>query len=296
MGVLCSIKPALNAPVTRIFALLFWLVPSVFLSFGFGQLFKWSQREGHSAPIVITVNYLVLATALAAYFTYRGDVLPSLPALQIGALTGLFFIASMLTMTHALTRLDSAPTLTSFRLAVIVPVFAGALLWNETVSPGQVIGFFAAATSLVLLTWQPASHRETRGLWWVCLIFILQGLSMCCLHAVHHAGLDTQRQHVLMITAATAGLLGLLYASLRRIPLRSGALRMGVGIGMFNLVTLTVSLTALAHIPGTIFFPINGCGVVLLDNLFAHFAWREPLGRTGMAGAALGALAMILIL
>ena len=46
----------------------------------------------------------------------------------------------------------------------------------------------------------------------------------------------------------------------------------------------------------TVFFPLQGCAVVIMDNLFAHFFWKEPLGRSAMAGAALGAISMLLIL
>ena len=275
---------------------LFWLLPVVFLSFGFGQLFKWSQREHHSAPVVIATNYLVLAGCLFGYFALSGDLTFSWQVLQVGIITGLFFIASMLTMTYALTRIDSAPTLTSFRLAVVLPIFAGAFLWDEAVTGRQVAGFAAAIASLFLLTWRTDGKSKGNKLYLVAMIFILQGISMCCLHWVHHAGLDEHRLHVLMVTAATAGILGSFFVMLRSIPLRADALLAGAGIGIFNLLALSVSLTALAQIQGTIFFPINGCGVVLLDNIFAHFAWKEPLGRAGFWGAALGALAMVLII
>ncbi len=272
-----------------------WLIPVVLLSFGFGQLFKWSQRQGHSAPVVIATNYLVLASILFTYFWSSDQWQPSAQALQIGAVTGVFFIASMLTMTHALTRIEAGPTLTSFRLAIIVPIFAGALLWGETVSESQLVGIALALASLVLLSWRSGGKARSGGAQLIVLIFVLQGLSMCCLHWVHHADLDPERLHVLMVTAATAGALGLAYIALRRLPIRREALLTGAGIGVFNLAALSVSLTGLAHIQGTIFFPINGCGVVLLDNLFAHYVWKEPLGRSGLFGAALGAASMLLI-
>jgi hypothetical protein len=273
-----------------------WLLPAVFLSFGFGQLFKWSQRKNHKAPVVIATNYLVLAGCLFCYFLLRDDLSTSPQALLIGVITGIFFIASMLVMTHALTHIDSAPTLTSFRLAVVAPIFVGAFLWDETVTGRQVAGCVAALTSLLLLSWRPGETSRGRSLYLVAAIFILQGLSMCCLHWVHHAGLDEERLHVLMITAATAGILGSLFVAVRRIPVQAPTALVGAGIGVFNLVTLSISLTALSQIQGTIFFPINGCGVVLLDNLFSHFIWKEPLGRTGFLGACLGALAMVLII
>lgn len=272
-----------------------WLLPVVLLSFGFGQLFKWSQRQRHSAPVVIAANYLVLAFILFVYFLVSDRWQPSAQALSIGAVTGVFFIASMLAMTHALTRIEAGPTLTSFRLAIIVPIFVGALLWDEPINPSQLAGIALALASLLLLSWRPRATSRSGGAQLIVLIFVLQGISMCCLHWVHHAGLDPERLHVLMVTAATAGTLGVAFIAMRRLPVRREAVLTGLGIGVFNLVALSVSLTALAHVQGTIFFPINGCGVVLLDNLFAHYVWKEPLGRSGLLGAAMGAVSMLLI-
>ncbi len=272
-----------------------WLFPVVLLNFGFGQLFKWSQRQGHRAPIVVTANYLVLATALCAYFIARGSW-PSLHAPAIlGAATGLSFIVSMFTMTHALARIDAASTLTSFRLSIIVPIAVGTWIWGEVITPLQASGIALALFSLYLLTRRRSGSNTIGKSPLVLLIFALQGLSLCCLHWVHHAGLDAQRQYVLMFTALTAGVLGALFIIWRRLPIEREALWAGAAIGLFNLVALSVTLTALAKIQGTIFFPLSGCGVVILDNACAHFIWREKLGRTGFVGAALGAVAMLLI-
>ena len=155
--------------------------------------------------------------------------------------------------------------------AVVAPIFVGAFLWGETVTGRQIAGCVAALASLLLLSWRPGELSQRRNLYLVAAIFVLQGLSMCCLHWVHHAGLDEERLHVLMVTAAMAGILGSLFVAVRRIPVRAPTALAGAGIGVFNLVTLSISLTALSQIQGTIFFPINGCGVVLLDNLFSHF-------------------------
>lgn len=70
---------------------------------------------------------------------------------------------------------------------------------------------------------------------------------------------------------------------------------MGIGIGLYNLLALTVLLLALARVPGTIYFPAHGCAVVILDNLAAHFFWREPLSKSAFFGAIIGSVAMILV-
>ena len=62
------------------------------------------------------------------------------------------------------------------------------------------------------------------------------------------------------------------------------------------MVALIVILPALGQVPGTVFFPLMGCTVVVLDNLAARFLWQEPLARTTLAGIALALLAILIVL
>ena len=97
-----------------------------------------------------------------------------------------------------------------------------------------------------------------------------------------------------MVTGFTAGTLGILFLLIRRIRPNRIDIGTGVLIGIYNLVGLIALLTALNHVPGTIFFPLLGCTVVTLDNLAAHFFWKERLDRAALFGVGL-ALAAILI-
>lgn len=56
---------------------------AILLSFGFGQLFKWSQRRQNSAPVVVTANYIVLATLLSGYYLSQNDLNMLLCAIAI---------------------------------------------------------------------------------------------------------------------------------------------------------------------------------------------------------------------
>jgi drug/metabolite transporter (DMT)-like permease len=277
---------------------LLWLPAVILLSFGFGQLFKWSQRRGCCAPIVVSVNYLVLAASLALYYGLRGELFFTPPILMVGAVTGATFIVSMFAMTRALEIADVGAVLTSFRLAILLPIGAAVWLWNETATASQFAGILLALISLVLMTWgkNGSSKDSSSHLLLIFLVFILQGLSQICIHWVHHAGLDAQRQLVLLVTALTAGLLGSLSIVAKGQRPTGKDLTMGAGIGLFNLVALIAILTALSKVQGTIYFPLQGCAVVIMDNLFAHFIWKESLSHSALVGAGLGALSMLLIL
>ena len=272
-----------------------WLVAACLLSFGFGQLWKVSQRRGLNAPVVISTNYLAIAGCLLFYFWFSDTLAFSRPIMLVGGTTGLGFIVSMLVMTHALERASVGVVLTSFRLSILLPIVCGILIWNESASILQYIGITLALSSLALMTWRPAGGRSGTSPVLIGAVFALQGISHCCLRWVHYAGLDPQRLHVLCFIALTAGGLGAIFVALRGKKPTVDELLMGFGIGAFNVVALGTSLTALSMFQGTLFFPLNGSAVVILDNLFAHYIWRESISRTGLIGVVLGVLSMILI-
>ena len=100
----------------------FWILPTVAMEFGFGQLFKWSQRQGYDAPLVVTVNYLTLTGALALYLGISGQFRVSAAALQVGGPMGAAFVCSLLSMTRALGTGNVGAVLTAFRLSIALPV------------------------------------------------------------------------------------------------------------------------------------------------------------------------------
>jgi hypothetical protein len=274
-----------------------WIPLSFLSEFGFGQLFKVAQRRGCYNPAVVTVNYLVLAGWLALYFFFQGGLDLSPDFVRVGVFTGTVFIAAMLIMTRALARFHVAAVMTAFRMAILVPVFASVLLWGETASPLQWVGIGLAVVALGLMT--------QAGNWgrfdWVTLAAVLavllaQGSSMTCLRWVKYAGLGEDLPRLLLVTGLTAGGWGLLFLMVTRYRPRKKDLGMGALVGSYNLVALNILLTALDLVPGTVFFPLMGCTVVALDNLCAHFVWKERLSRAAFGGVCLALGAIVLAL
>jgi multidrug transporter EmrE-like cation transporter len=279
--------------------LVLWLSLASLLSFGFGQLFKWSQRRGCHAPTVVTTNYIVLSSALALTLWAQGRLQVTEPALLVGTCMGVSFIVSMWTMTRALERAPVSIVLTSFRLAILVPVVASVALWGESLSLLQSAGLILALAGVALTTQTSTPHRYS-GIWALLaatvVVFLTQGMSQVCLRWVHYAGLDAQHLVVLMICAAVAGGIGSGIVVLGPQRPQARDLVMGGAIGLYNLLALAVILTAVSQLEGTRFFPAHGCFVVILDGLFAHFIWREPLGRLATLGICISAASILFVL
>ncbi|MDP6040070.1 MAG: EamA family transporter, partial [Candidatus Latescibacteria bacterium] len=233
------------------------------------------------------------------YLTFADQLAFSPAIFKVGASIGITFIASMLTMTYALTISGAAPVITAFRLSLLVPVALGIWIWDEPITATQLIGIACAVTALALMTRNKSSahhlHRSKAFLI-ILAVFLIQGLGGTCLRWVHYADLDPYRLNVLMIVGATAGLLGFSLILLRRKPIHKKDMYVGISIGLYNAITLSVILTALSVVPGTLYFPVVGCSVVLLDNLFTHIFWKEHLSRPAIAGVAMAVLAIVLVM
>lgn len=156
---------------------------AILLSFGFGQIFKWSKMRSYNAPLVVSTNHVVLATLLGGYYLIQGELVVTLPIQRVGAITGRAHIASMLAMIKALERGQVAPVLTAFRLSILVPVVAGILVWDERANAWQTLGIVAAIISMILMACCKSGNSDGRSnmstLIWVLLVFLMQGLVNC---------------------------------------------------------------------------------------------------------------------
>ena len=275
-----------------------WLFLSAVLDFGFAQFFKLGERRGYDAPVVVATNYITVAVGIGTYLLLTdGWAFPE-RTIETGLVTGFLFISSMLLMNFALAVAPVGAVLSAFRIAIIVPVFFGVYLWDEPLEVSQTVGLLLALLALVLMTPKAAAHARftgVRAFGLLGMICLWQGFSHTSLRSVHYKGLDDAFLQVLMLTGATAGVIGSIFILLKKRRPTLPAVKLGIFIGTYNAGALCVILTALSKLPGTLFFPVMGCSVVLLDNLFAHFFWRERLNRPAMAGVCVAILALALV-
>jgi drug/metabolite transporter (DMT)-like permease len=276
-----------------------WLFLSILLDFGFVQFFKLGQRRAYYGPVVVTANYLTVATTLAVYLVATDAWVFPTGVLYTGLITGTVFISAMLLLNFALTIAPVGPVLTAFRMSIVVPVGLGIYLWGEPMAAKQVVGLLLALLALALMTSHASNTAQIKGLkafGLLALICLWQGISHTCLRSVHYNGLDALDLQILMVIGATAGLIGCVVIAIKKHRPKRPAINLGIFIGLYNAGALCVIMTALSHLPGTLFFPALGCSVVLLDNLSAHFFWKEPLPRPAIAGVGIAVIAVLLVL
>ncbi len=246
----------------------------------------------------MSTNYLVLALPLIFYFVGKGRIFLDAPVLKVGAIIGFTLSLAMPGYDPRLGDPSRGPGFD--RLPAGFSHSRGGLGLALERSHQSETGSGGAPRSGESHAYEPrkkslSQEGSTRGAGVIFLGFLFQGVALTCMRWIHHAGLEGQRQQVLLVAGLAGGLFGWMFVLLRRSQVRRRDLVMGTGIGLFNLMALTVMFAAITELKAS-FFPFHGCSVVILDNLLAHFLWKEPLSRQLKAGAALGAVSMLLVL
>ena len=278
---------------------MFWLTLSVLADFVFMQFFKLSQRRGYRAPVVVATNYLVVGATLGAFLMFKGQFVFSDAAIRTGIVTGIVFISSLSLMTRVLDFMVVGAVLTAFRISIAVPIVLGIWFWGERLDLSQVGGIALTLLALLLMTSGARKSTQLTGIKTFGLlvaVFLLQGGSHSCLRSVHYSGMDDEFVQIILMTGATAGTIGAIFILARRRVPKLPELVMGATIGFYNAVVLCVVMITLSKMPGTLFFPIMGCSVVLLDNLTAHFVWKERLNRLAGVGVGVAVLGIVLVI
>lgn len=276
-----------------------WLMLAVLMDSAFGQAFKLSQHRGFQAPLVVAASYFSLGLCLLTFLLLRSTPVPPLEVWLMGLFMGAIFLPSMLVFNHALHRAPVGMVVTTFRMGIVLPMVIGVVIWNEALTYLQAAGVSLALVSLAFMTrpreavsWLPP--KELVGL--LLLLFGMQGVCYSLMRAVQYWGLVEYQISILCIVGLTAGTLGFLYAGFVRVRRQSSALIFGGLVGAYNSLTLPVIMIALSYLPGTQYFPLAACGAVVLDNLCAHFIWRERLTPTNTLGVLMALVSLALII
>jgi multidrug transporter EmrE-like cation transporter len=276
-----------------------WLLLAVLMDSVFGQAFKLGQRRGFAAPWVVGGSFLSLGICLSLFLAFRGSSFPPLNVVLLGLVMGSMFLIAMLIYNHALHKAPVGMVVTTFRMGIVIPMVIGVAVWDESLTILQGLGVSLAIFALFLMTrpkgatsWLP--NKELMGL--LLILFGMQGLCYTLMRGVEYWGFGEHHIALLAVIGLTGGGLGFSYANFKGGQHRRKSSAFGVLIGAYNSFTLPVILIALSYLPGTQYFPLAACGAVILDNLCAHFIWRENLTTLNVAGVITALVSLILII
>jgi len=261
---------------------------------------------------VITVNYLVcVAVGVMLQPDYFAQLwAPPRGWITVAAGIGLLFIGLFFLIGTASQRLGVTFTIVMIKLSVVIPTLVSIVAFNDAMDGLRWTGVGAALVATLLLNWRPrrppGAGLGRSALSWQLIVLLSLVLflgsgttdTLFKLFQARFAG-QVERPVFVITLFGVAGLSGAIVSAVQllRGKLRPvwGDLLAGTVLGLPNYFSIFFLTLALKTLPGTIFFPVNNIGQIVLTSLAGMLLYRERLSRYGWAGFALALLAIGLI-
>ena len=216
------------------------------------------------------------------------------------------FIVGFNIMALSFQKCGVALTVIIQKMSLVIPAAFAISLYNEPLGIAKAAGISCAIAAVVLVN-LPSPNDPEKITWkhplifYPLMTFLLSGVIEIILFYVEAENL--LQGDGIKFTATSfgqAGFLGLLYAIFRAFKTGKFFSRKdfigGISLGIPNFMTIYLLVYLLGKgWQGSVLFPINSIGILLLTALVGILAYKEKAERSKMLGLGLGTLAIILI-
>lgn len=273
------------------------LILATFFSASFGLIVSFAQRRRANLYVVGAINY-TLATCFHLVLHARvGGWAPLRPTLIIGLLGGLAYVGGFFLLFPTMKLRGVSISTAMLRLAVIIPMLVGLVLWGERLTTLQAVGVILAMISLPLLTLRPAEGLgglKSRSVVLLLALFIINGGCMLSVRGFTQTGIEGQSSLFLAILFGTAALIATTVWLFHREGTSRRDLLPGVMLGVDNALANLALVAALGRLPGVLVFPFYSSVGMVFSVVFAHLVWHERINRLELGGMAIAVVAVVL--
>lgn len=269
-------------------------------------IFKYFDRFKIHTFQAITVNYIV-ATGLGFLMTsatLHPTQIIAKPWALSAFILGSSFICVFYLMALSSQKVGVAVSSVANKMSLVIPVTAGFILYNESLTGLKIAGILLAILAVTLVSIRKADGvaLEKKYLFLPVLIFLGSGYLDTFLKYVQNTQLSNGEIEIfsasLFLTAALIGSIILLTKRLFQGSIfQPKSIVAGIALGIPNYFSIHFLLQALdlPNLESTVVFPINNTGVVLLSTLLAILLFAERLSKLNWIGISLAIISIALI-
>ena len=263
-----------------------------------GMVLKWGETRGQNRLAVMSFNYLFASIGTSLVWMIQDGGLPSRMTLILGPLAGIFYGVGLFLWMVAISRSGLGTSTAAMRISVVWPTLISIVFFTEIPSSIQGAGLAFALISIGMLTKANRSTKNAngeRGWPWLVSVFVVTGGIGVVLKIFIELGHGQERMAFLALAFSSAALLS--WGSMLGLRARfgSGDVLRGLMFGAGNMLTNASLLKALESLPGTVAFPLNNSGVIVLTALAGVLFWKEKPGQWGYGAITAAVVSIVLI-
>lgn len=276
-------------------SLLLCIVSSV----AFLHIMRLGQHYRRTMVWVGAWNYCTAALGCGLWLLFQPSIGWNWAETVIGLAIGAVLVAGFYLIDACIKLIGVGITQTIERLsAVLLPVGASIIFWQEFPTTMQFIGLLLALIALPLLTDSPmlsgaADHKPAVAI--VIPLLVVSGTAGVLYKLRNEISGALAPPTFFCVVFGAAALIGVVVAARRAPSWNRGDVGIGISLGCANLASNYFYAASIAAMHGPIVFPSIAIGVILVGSLAAIIIWKERYSRRILLGILVATVALVLV-
>lgn len=276
---------------------MWFLVAAILCSSGMTITLRFSKSEG-SNQISLAANYVV-AALLCLVFMKDRQILPNSPdrllALGLGVINGSLFVITLV-LNRMNLRKNGTPLTASFsHLGVLLPTVLSMVLFAEQPSGKQWIGVVLAVIAILVINISPSKSERARFPLGLILLFTFGGCTDIMSKVFERQNIPQCDNLFLFYTFGVALIICLVWALVKRTPIRKEDIIIGIIIGIFNYTSTLFLLQAILRMEAFIVYPVYSVGVIVVINIINRLFLKETISKMQYLGMGIICVALLFL-
>ena len=237
---------------------------------------------------MLCANYLTCTITALAYAGFR--LAPAseglLNAIFLGGINGFLYLASFVVFQYSVKKSGVVLSSVFMKLGMLVPLVLSVILFGETPTLIQIIGFVLAIIAIIMIN-QDGKEKGRASILNLILLLLLGGSAEGMSKVFEEVGSSALSAQFLFYTVASALVLCLFFMLAKHQKIGKNEAIYGVLVGVPNFFSAKFVLRALAHIPAIIVFPSFAVATILTVSLVGVLVFKERLSRLGWSAVGI---------
>ena len=250
----------------------------------------------------IVVNYF-FATAWGVVFWKQAINLQDFaakPWFALSLVIGVLFIVTFFLLSRSTAKAGLAITAVASRMSVLIPIIAGLLLFNDSLSFLKVLGICLALISFFLI-FKPKGKMKVKvgRILPPFLLFLGIGTNDTIMKYIQYHFLNGDETLLLVNVFFISLLIGLVLLVIRYVKksqtMSYKELLAGFILGTLNFGATYYFIRSMMILESVVLFPLVNVGIVTLTSISGLLFFREKLSRINWIGIFTAVIAIVII-
>jgi drug/metabolite transporter (DMT)-like permease len=276
-----------------------FLILAIICSTSLGLILKHGRVKNANTVLLINANYLTASTLAFVFIIFKYGFHYSFQSILFGLFLGFLFLSTFILYSKAISLAGTALATVSARLSILIPVVLAIIFFGESPNVKMLAGFALALITLYLFYLSLKNHNShlDAGNKYLYLFLLLVGIGFVdfAMKLFEHSFPKEEKGVFVFTIFFAAFIYTSTYLKVKKIKFDAGTYKLGLILGIPNVLAIHFLLASLSELPAIVVFPVMNIGVIVLTAIAAYLFWKEKINLYGKIALAVGIAAILLL-